>query len=68
MNGKREDFTLTDFDDYARTVSINARRARAIVQEVRDAVAGWPAFADTAQVGEKWREAVDPSLRIDLPA
>lgn len=68
MNGKREDFTLTDFDDCARTVSINARRARAIVQEVRDAVAGWPEFADTAQVGEKWREAVDPSLRIDLPA
>ena len=60
------DFTLDDFDASARTASINARRARAIVQEVRDAVARWPEFADAASVGEDWRKSIDPSLRTTL--
>ncbi|QSF55649.1 type II toxin-antitoxin system HipA family toxin [Brevundimonas fontaquae] len=66
MNGKRDGFTLDDFDASARTASINARRARAIVQEVRDAVARWPEFADAASVGEDWRKSIDPSLRTTL--
>ena len=66
MNGKRDGFTLDDFDASARVASINARRARAIVQKVRDAVARWPEFADAARVGEDWRKSIDPSLRTDL--
>ncbi|PZU71809.1 MAG: toxin HipA [Brevundimonas sp.] len=63
MNGKRDGFTLEDFDACARTAAINARRARAIVQEVREAVARWPSFAEDAKVGEDWRDSIDPSLR-----
>ena len=66
MNGKRDGFTLDDFDAGARTASINARRARAIVQEVRDAVERWPEFADAAGVGADWRKSIDPSLRTVL--
>tara|TARA_R110002124_G_scaffold166930_2_gene334306 strand:+ start:337 stop:1638 length:1302 start_codon:yes stop_codon:yes gene_type:complete len=66
MNGKRDGFTLDDFDASARVASINARRARAIVQQVRDAVARWPEFADAARVGEDWRKSIDPSLRTVL--
>ncbi|WP_348521876.1 hypothetical protein [Brevundimonas intermedia] len=66
MNGKRDGFTLDDFDASARTASINARRARAIVQEVRDAVERWPEFADAAGVGADWRKSIDPSLRTVL--
>ncbi|MFN7109310.1 MAG: type II toxin-antitoxin system HipA family toxin [Brevundimonas sp.] len=66
MNGKRDGFTLDDFDASARTASINARRARAIVQDVRDAVERWPEFADAAGVGADWRKSIDPSLRTVL--
>ena len=65
--GFKVDFkVLDDFDASARTASINARRARAIVQEVREAVARWPEFADAASVGEDWRKSIDPSLRTTL--
>ena len=41
-------------------------RARAIVQEVRDVVADWPRFAEVAQVDDKMRLDIDPSLRLML--
>ena len=66
MNGKRDGFVLADFEDCARTVSINSARARAIVQEVRDVVADWPRFAEVAQVDDKMRLDIDPSLRLML--
>ena len=66
MKGKRDGFVLADFEDCARTVSINSARARAIVQEVRDVVADWPRFAEVAQVDDKMRLDIDPSLRLML--
>ncbi len=63
MNGKRDDFTMEDFDECARTASINGRRARTILQEVLEAVGRWPGFADAADVGEDWRKSIGPSFR-----
>lgn len=65
-SGELHSVTLDDFDASARTASINARRARTIVQEVRDPVGRWPEFADAAHVGADWRKSIDPSLRTVL--
>jgi serine/threonine-protein kinase HipA len=66
INGKRDDFTFEDIVACARTVSISRRRTRAILEEVREAIAQWPRFADIAAVEPAWRRAIDLSLRLNL--
>lgn len=68
MNGKRDDFTRADFDACAATVAIARPRARAIVDEVREAVSHWPRLAAEAGVSRQWQATVAASLRLDLPA
>jgi serine/threonine-protein kinase HipA len=67
MNGKRDGFTLQDFDAVGRTVSLKRGRAREIVTEVAAAVARWPEFAEAAGVGDAQRDQVRAQLRLELP-
>lgn len=64
MNGKRDDFTLSDFDTCAKTVSLNRNRARVIIREVQAAVEEWPRFANAAGIEQEWRRSIDPTLRL----
>jgi serine/threonine-protein kinase HipA len=66
INGKRDDFTLEDFEACAKTVSINRRHVRIILEEVREAVSQWAHFADAAGVEPDWRRTIDPTLRLDI--
>lgn len=66
VNGRRDDFTRADLEACAATASINAARARAIIDEVVATVADWPRFAEAAEVDEAMRALIDPSLRINL--
>ena len=66
INGRRDGFSFEDLDACARTVSISRRRVRAILDEVRAAVARWPQFAEAAGVAPDWRRSIDPSLRLDI--
>ena len=66
INGKRDGFAFEDLEACARTVSIGRRRVRAMLDEVRGAVARWPQFADAAGVTPDWRRSIDPTLRLDI--
>jgi serine/threonine-protein kinase HipA len=66
MNGKREGFTREDFLACAKTASLNRARAVAILKDVQAAVEAWPRFAEAANVGEDWRHAIDPTLRLEV--
>jgi serine/threonine-protein kinase HipA len=66
MNAKRDGFALEDFLACAKTASLNRSRVVAILRDVQSAVEAWPRFADAAGVGEDWRRAIDPSLRLDV--
>jgi serine/threonine-protein kinase HipA len=66
INGKREGFDLADLAACAATASINARRARDIIEQVRQSVLRWPQFADQAGVAEVWRDQIRGSLRTDI--
>ena len=66
INGKRDDITLDDFAECAGAASINARRARDIIEQVRDAVRQWPTFADDAKVDAQWRDQISASLRTGI--
>ena len=50
LNGKRDGFSLADFEQCAEAVSMKRGRAAAIIEEVRDAVAEWPVYAGAAGV------------------
>ncbi|HEY8644333.1 MAG TPA: type II toxin-antitoxin system HipA family toxin [Gaiellaceae bacterium] len=66
INGKRDDFSLDDFDRCADTASMKRGRARTIVDEVRAAVVEWPAFASAARVDESDIARVQRGQRLQL--
>ena len=66
MNGKREGFTIEDFNACGETVSLKRGRAKSIIREVRDAVGKWPDFAAKALVSDSWSESIRKALRLEL--
>ena len=68
MNGKRDGFTLKDFEACAKTAMMKRGRAAAIIGEVRAAVGEWPGFAATANVNDEWRETIRGAHRLVIPA
>lgn len=67
VQGKRDGFTRADLEACARTVGMKRGRADAILEEVRSAVSRWREIATAAGVPESQREAIQQTLRLDLP-
>jgi serine/threonine-protein kinase HipA len=68
LNGKRDGFTLMDFDACAKSAMMKRGRAAAILEEVRTAVMEWPAFAAAAQVSAERQEQIKNTHRLTFPA
>lgn len=68
INGKRDDFTIDDFDRCAATVSMKRGRAATILGEVCEAVSSWPSFADKAEVPSKVARKIGRTHRLELPS
>jgi serine/threonine-protein kinase HipA len=64
LNGKRDDFTLDDFNACARAASMKRGRAAAIVGEVQDVVSRWKDYAGAAGVPDSWQEKIHGALRL----
>lgn len=67
LNGKRDGFTLNDFQICAKSALLKRGRAEAILEEVRAAVVKWPAHADQADVPAAWRTQIQRNFRLTLP-
>jgi serine/threonine-protein kinase HipA len=67
LNGKRDEFSLEDFERCAESVSMKRGRATAILGEVREAVANWPEHAAAAGVDEGDIERIGATHRLELP-
>ncbi len=67
LNGKRDGFTLADFDACAKAALMKRGRASQIIDEVLTAVRRWPEFAATAQLSDAWREQIGQSHRLSFP-
>ena len=65
MNGKRDHFTMDDFQACARTASMKRGRAGMIVKEVFDRVSRWRDYADEAGVSPSWRDQIQQTLRLN---
>ncbi len=66
MNGKRDGFTVADFNSCGKSALMKRGRAETIVDEVRAAVAAWPSYAGKAQVTDAWREQIQRHLRLEF--
>ncbi len=64
MNGKRDSFTLEDFNACAKAASMKRGRAAKIVAEVQATVSQWPAFAEQAGVPDGVREKTHGTLNL----
>lgn len=65
MNGKRDGFTMEDFNACARTASMKRGRAAKIVAEVQAAVSKWSSFAEAAGVPDDVREKIQRTLNLN---
>ena len=68
MNGKRDGFTLADFEACARSAQMKRGRAAAILDEVRAAVETWPACAEAAGVDSTRQEQIRRAHRLSFTA
>jgi len=64
MNGKRDHFTLEDFNACAKTASMKRGRAAKIVAEVQATVSKWRSFAEQAGVPDGVREKIQDTLNL----
>jgi len=67
LNGKRDGFTLGDFDACAKAALMKRGRAGAILEEVILAVKRWPEFAKEAQIPEDWAKKIQHAHRLSFP-
>ncbi len=67
MNGKRRDFTRTDFEACGKSARMKRGRAATILDEVISAAERWPEFAAEARLAESWMEDIRKNLRLNLP-
>jgi serine/threonine-protein kinase HipA len=67
LNGKRDDFTLADFQAAGRVATLPRGRASRIVAEVREVVAAWDRYAERVAVGQERARTIGSALRLSLP-
>ena len=67
MNGRRDDFTLEDFESCGKAASLKRGLARSIIEEVQKAVTRWPEFAAEAQLAEDLSEKIKEAHRTSFP-
>jgi serine/threonine-protein kinase HipA len=66
MNGKRDDFTLADFNACAKSAQMKRGRAREILYEVIAAVKHWPNYAEAAKVKQTWIQQIQAQHRLQF--
>ena len=64
LNGKRDNFTLEDFNACAKSASMKRGRAAKIVAEVQATVSEWKLFAQSAGVPDAVREKIQRTLNL----
>ena len=67
LNGKRDGFTLADFEVCGKAAFMKRGQAGKIIEEVCAAVQRWPEFATAAELSEDWQNKIRNAHRLDTP-
>jgi serine/threonine-protein kinase HipA len=66
LNGKRDAFVMADVVAAAKVAGLKRGRAKAILDEVRDAVKQWPRFGARAKLTDDVTEKIRRVHQLDL--
>ena len=66
MNGKRDTFTMEDFNACAKSAHMKRGRAEEIIRQVTATVKRWPEFADAAKVKAPWIQQIQQQHRLQF--
>ncbi|MCC8106156.1 MAG: type II toxin-antitoxin system HipA family toxin [Clostridiales bacterium] len=64
MNGKMDQFTLEDFQISGKRMNLSPKRIQTILDDVKEALAGWESCAEQAFLGEKEMEYIRKQFLI----
>jgi serine/threonine-protein kinase HipA len=64
LNGKRDDFSLEDFNACAKAAAMKRGRAGTILREVQETVSRWLDYAEEAGVNPVQRDQIQRALRL----
>ncbi len=67
LNGRRDAFTMADFEACAKAALMKRGRAATIIEEVQAAVKHWPEFAAEARLADRWCDKIQKTHRLSLP-
>jgi serine/threonine-protein kinase HipA len=67
LHGKRDGFTMEDFEACAKSALMKRGRAAAIIAEVQAAVRLWPEFAAEARLDDERRDKIHKTHRLEFP-
>ena len=67
LKGRRDGFTMEDFEACAKSALMKRGRAAVIIAEVQAAVRRWPEFAAEARLDEERRDKIQKTHRLEFP-
>ena len=65
MNGKRDGFTMDDFNACGQSTHLKRGQAKQIVQEIRSVVSRWREYAESCGVFPEQRDKIQNALRLE---
>lgn len=66
MNGKVDNFTLSDFNQCGKAALLKRGRAKIIVEEVTDVVSQWKIFANQVEINPTWSKEIAKYHRLKM--
>jgi serine/threonine-protein kinase HipA len=67
VNGKRNGFTIADFDAVARVASLSRGLVKAVLEQTIEVVSDWPKYAERVNVPEALGDSVAATVRLSFP-
>jgi serine/threonine-protein kinase HipA len=67
LNGRRDGFSMEDFEACAKSALMKRGRAAVIIAEVQAAVRRWPEFAAEARLDDERRDKIQKTHRLEFP-
>lgn len=67
MNGKRDHFSIADFEACGKVALIKRNRVARIIDDVTSVISCWSAFAEAAGLSDAWREQIHRNHRLSFP-